>query len=927
MKKARNLILFSVLTFLLSIFMGMPVFAKEMDLKTLGDLIVNSNPNAESFYVIGKYAFTMNYVGTNNLNVEDIMISAHSIELSEADGEKIKGTTAYSKMSVYQIVADTDDDDGNVTGWHVSDKNLFGTNKLSNDATFDIDYIDYVKVKNIYTVTFVDENDSEIKKEYVIEGTKITAPETKDKEGYDFKGWYKCNDDACATLDGNEFNFENTEIRENIKLKVKWEIKHLKVTFDSNGGTSVNEANVDYGNTVSKPNDPTQVGYDFKGWYKCNDDTCDTLEEQEFNFNDTQIKENIKLKAKWEQIKYTITFKGVSDNIILEDDNDDILDSSKYEENEYLTGKTAVVTYPYKLKENQIPETDHTADGYNFIGWYLETGEKIDNLTDYAFNEDTTIIGKWEVMKFTVSFDSDGGNTIGDIVVRYKDKVMSPGDAIKNNTNAYNAYEFAGWYKCNNDECTTIEDAKFDFEKTEITENIKLKAKYVNKVYTNKMIANFVSSLKTDDFSAYETEETKKISFAIINKDVLLSKNFDIFINGLEDMVQIKNVANIVITYNENQRIELTSTSNISEEIETFFNNLISKEYASAKLEDLYNKTFSMTINLSGDYTNEQEKNNDSYTVDFITEFAKVKNEQELRDNLTKVKEIIIDTENWDGDITSPIIINNDIAIDFRNANITSNIQNNKYTFIINAGNVVIKDLNLTIDVLKPSEYNRTEQKANIVKNTVGIKVAEGATLTANNFHVKTKDTINYDDLTIASEKLGGSEVTVNENAAIELYGKLSGANIVYDSEIYGSPTVLVKDDKTAAMNVNGFHSNKGLYVVIDSDSHDSFATIKNNFVNYYRNYNYSYLAYAWFKSDYTSIHPAAFIYGENITVPKAFQVGGREHTFSGSNGSTYELVGWRSRSYSGTKSNDDVHKMKITNNETYYFYTDYIIK
>jgi len=72
------------------------------------------------------------------------------------------------------------------------------------------------------------------------------------------------------------------------------EKKTFTVTFDSNGGSDISPINdVDYGDTISKPEDPVKAGYDcfFTGWYNKG------LTEA-FSFN-TAITSDITLYAKW----------------------------------------------------------------------------------------------------------------------------------------------------------------------------------------------------------------------------------------------------------------------------------------------------------------------------------------------------------------------------------------------------------------------------------------------------------------------------------------------------------------------------------------------------------------------------------------------------------------------------------------------------
>ncbi|NLM32925.1 MAG: InlB B-repeat-containing protein, partial [Acholeplasmataceae bacterium] len=81
---------------------------------------------------------------------------------------------------------------------------------------------------------------------------------TPTKEGHNFVGWY---------LD-SEFSGEPvTQITEakNYTLYAKWEVQSYDVTFDVEGETTVIQ--VQYGQTVTKPQDPVKEGYVFLGWY------------------------------------------------------------------------------------------------------------------------------------------------------------------------------------------------------------------------------------------------------------------------------------------------------------------------------------------------------------------------------------------------------------------------------------------------------------------------------------------------------------------------------------------------------------------------------------------------------------------------------------------------------------------------------------
>ena len=66
--------------------------------------------------------------------------------------------------------------------------------------------------------------------------------------------------------------------------------KEFTVTFDSNGGTEVEEQMVKKNEKAEEPESPTKEGYVFAGWY--------TEQDKKFSFN-RKITEDITLTAKW----------------------------------------------------------------------------------------------------------------------------------------------------------------------------------------------------------------------------------------------------------------------------------------------------------------------------------------------------------------------------------------------------------------------------------------------------------------------------------------------------------------------------------------------------------------------------------------------------------------------------------------------------
>ena len=214
------------------------------------------------------------------------------------------------------------------------------------------------------------------------------------------------------------------------------------VTFDSYGGTPVPpKQEVKYGLTATKPADPTLKGYTFAFWYLGEDEQNATA----YDFN-TPVTGDITLTAKWNINKYTVTFDSYGGTPV-----------PPVQEVEY--GLTA--TKP----------ADPTLKGYTFAFWYL--GEDEQNATAYDFDtpvtENITLTAKWNINKYTVAFNTDGGTPVPPAQeVEYGLTATEPAAPEKT------GYTFDGWY---------LGDEKYDFSAA-VEQNITLTAKWTQNTYT-----------------------------------------------------------------------------------------------------------------------------------------------------------------------------------------------------------------------------------------------------------------------------------------------------------------------------------------------------------------------------------------------------------------------------------------------------------
>ena len=205
-----------------------------------------------------------------------------------------------------------------------------------------------------YTLSFVSEQGNAPSAITVKKDEEINLRDSKYQltaEGYVFKGWFF---DAQKTNMALVFNLE-----EDTTVYAKW-VKVNTVTFNSNGGSAVEPIKVESGSIIEAPSQPTKQGFKFVGWYK------EATFTNKFNFDNTEINNDITLYAKWNAV-YTVTYNTNGGNEI--------------EPTSVEVGKT------YTLPEDPVKE------GFRFAGWYTDealtnayvsTGEIGSNLTLFA---------------------------------------------------------------------------------------------------------------------------------------------------------------------------------------------------------------------------------------------------------------------------------------------------------------------------------------------------------------------------------------------------------------------------------------------------------------------------------------------------------------------------------------------------------------
>ena len=230
--------------------------------------------------------------------------------------------------------------------------------KLKNSYKF---YALFEPNGEVYTVTFNTNGGNEIEEQKIVSGYKATMPATPVKEDCEFMGWY-----ANAELT-QEFDF-NTSITGNVTVYAKWLDSNTEytVTFETNGGSTIDSQKVLLNQKVTKPANPTKEDNVFIGWYK------DSELTEEFDFN-TLITEDTTIYAKFvsNETEYNVTFV--------------------YNVNERYLSENVQVG-----QKVEIPE-EYTEEGLEFAGWYADS--EFNQVFDFdkAILKDTMIYGRWYV--------------------------------------------------------------------------------------------------------------------------------------------------------------------------------------------------------------------------------------------------------------------------------------------------------------------------------------------------------------------------------------------------------------------------------------------------------------------------------------------------------------------------------------------------
>ena len=245
--------------------------------------------------------------GNNSNNQSQADETRYTVTFNTNGGSDVSSIQVVKDGKATTPIAPTKDADADNTysfvGWYKNEQCTEAFDFVNETITGDITlYAKWAKIpKAKYAVTFDTNGGSTVASQQVSDGGKASRPtvnpskEADAQYTYSFENWYK---DAALT---EVFDFDTETISSATTIYAKWNTttNEYTVTFNTNGGSSVDSQSVAYGSKVNEPTEPTRDAdssnnYEFAGWYR------DSALNYEFDFDNATITSATTIYAKWD---------------------------------------------------------------------------------------------------------------------------------------------------------------------------------------------------------------------------------------------------------------------------------------------------------------------------------------------------------------------------------------------------------------------------------------------------------------------------------------------------------------------------------------------------------------------------------------------------------------------------------------------------
>ena len=295
------------------------------------------------------------------------------------------------------------------------------------------------------------------------------------RTGYTFGGWFSNSGltDAITSIPANSTGAKT--------LYAKWTINKYTISFDTNGGTTIDAITQDYDTDITVPTNPTRTGYNFAGW-------SPTLPAK-------MPAENRTHTAQWTPTVYAITYTLNDGTLAEANPNTYTIETGTFTLNNptrtgytftgwtgsngstpettvtIAQGSTGALNYmanwtinnyaiaydlaggalpggesnpaTYNMETNTFTLINPTRTGYTFTGWTGSNGSTPQTTVTIDQGSTTGALNykaNWTINQYTITFvTGEGGTVIDPITQDYDTDITAPADPTRP------GYDFTGW--------------------------------------------------------------------------------------------------------------------------------------------------------------------------------------------------------------------------------------------------------------------------------------------------------------------------------------------------------------------------------------------------------------------------------------------------------------------------------------------------
>lgn len=257
--------------------------------------------------------------------------------------------------------------------------------------------------KITYTVSFENSTDTPTAAQTVEKGEKVTEPQSPERVGYSFDGWY--------TQNGELWSFTGDTVTRDTVLSAKWNL--IKYTITYTNEFDLASGPVEY--TVESEEftlpTPKRDGYEFIGWT-----TEEDGEVQPSVTIQSGTHGNVSFKANWSAVRYKVEY-------------------------DLAGGTSADNPNSYSVEDNDISIASPTKEGYSFEGWRVNGSDTLEKRVVIKNNSmgDISLLAVWSPIEYEIYYTGIYGTNENPSVYTVES------DTITLTEPKRTGYDFIGW--------------------------------------------------------------------------------------------------------------------------------------------------------------------------------------------------------------------------------------------------------------------------------------------------------------------------------------------------------------------------------------------------------------------------------------------------------------------------------------------------